>query len=47
MVDLLGWDWVYEPFDGNHYIPDFALLGARPVLVEVKRAVTLAASPDT
>jgi hypothetical protein len=25
-----------EPFDGNYYIPDFAILGPRPVLVEVK-----------
>lgn len=41
MFDLLGWDWVYEPWDGNRYIPDFVLLGRRPVLVEVKPAVSL------
>jgi hypothetical protein len=42
MFDLLGWEWTYEPFDGNFYIPDFALLGPGPVLVEVKPAVSLA-----
>jgi hypothetical protein len=34
--DLLGWEWVYEPIDGHGYVPDFALMGACPVLVEVK-----------
>jgi hypothetical protein len=39
--DLLGFDWVYEPWDGNHYIPDFILLGARQVLAEVKPGTDL------
>lgn len=34
--DQLGWEWEYEPFDANGYIPDFVLTGERPVLVEVK-----------
>lgn len=34
--DLLGWRWEYEPFDRKGWIPDFILLGATPVLVEVK-----------
>ncbi len=34
--DLLDWRWEYEPFDRNGWIPDFALLGAKTVLVEVK-----------
>lgn len=41
--DGMGWEWEYEPFDGDRYIPDFVLLGAKPVLVEVKPAPTLAA----
>lgn len=32
----------YEPFDADHYIPDFAVLGDRPILIEVKADVTLA-----
>ena len=38
----IGWDIVYEPFDGDGYIPDFLVQGSRPMLVEVKPAVTLA-----
>lgn len=38
----IGWDIVYEPFDGDGYIPDFLVQGPRPMLVEVKPAVTLA-----
>ena len=34
--DLVGWQWEYEPIDGNGYIPDFVVMGARPVVVEVK-----------
>jgi hypothetical protein len=35
--DLLGWEWKYEPFDYDGYIPDFVLLLPRgDVLVEVK-----------
>lgn len=36
----IGWDIVYEPFDGDGYIPDFLVQGPRPMLVEVKPAVT-------
>lgn len=36
----IGWDIVYEPFDGDGYIPDFLVMGDRPLLVEVKPAVT-------
>lgn len=44
--DLLGWQWEYEPFDCNGWIPDFALLGNKthrrkqPVLVEVKPIIS-------
>jgi hypothetical protein len=38
----IGWDTVYEPFDGDGYIPDFLVQGPRPMLIEVKPAVTLA-----
>lgn len=40
MFDLLRWDWIYEPIDGNGYIPDFVIRGDRPLLVEVKPALT-------
>lgn len=36
---MLGWDWVYEPFDAERYIPDFAVTGPRPLLVEIKPIV--------
>lgn len=36
LFDLVGWDWIYEPFDGDGYVPDFLLEGDYPVLVEVK-----------
>ncbi len=36
----IGWQFTYEPFDGNGYIPDFLIHGDRPMLVEVKPAVT-------
>lgn len=39
--DGLGWPWEYEPFDAEGYIPDFALMGERPVAVEVKPAATI------
>ena len=38
----LGWHITYEPFDGDGYIPDFLIHGERPLIVEVKPAVTLA-----
>lgn len=35
--DLCGWDWHYEPFDANGWIPDFVIVGKRgPILVEIK-----------
>jgi hypothetical protein len=37
----IGWETVYEPFDGRNYIPDFLIEGVKPMLVEVKPAVTL------
>jgi hypothetical protein len=40
-LDLVGFEWVYEPIDAHWYIPDFALLGDGPVGVEVKPAVSL------
>lgn len=39
--DELEWPWEYEPFSTGDYIPDFALLGAIPTLVEVKPATNL------
>lgn len=38
----IGWDYTYEPFDGDGYIPDFLIHGNRPLFVEVKPAVLLA-----
>ena len=37
--DALGWDWEYEPFDLEGYIPDFVLLFHEPLLVEIKPVV--------
>lgn len=40
-----SWEWTYEPFDLNGYIPDFGLSlapDAKPLIVEVKPAMTLA-----
>lgn len=40
--DLLGWRWVYEPFDLKGYIPDFVIrFEKRPLLIEVKPALTM------
>jgi len=36
----IGWEIVYEPFDGDGYIPDFLVQGERPLLIEVKPAAT-------
>jgi hypothetical protein len=36
----IGWEFVYEPFDGNGYIPDFLIQGDMPMIVEIKPAVT-------
>jgi hypothetical protein len=40
--DEIGWHWEYEPFDARHYIPDFVILGKKPLLIEVKPGVCLA-----
>lgn len=39
--DLVEWPWEYEPIDLEGYIPDFILTFDRPLLVEVKSALTL------
>jgi hypothetical protein len=36
---IIGWQYTYEPFDGDGYIPDFLIHGDYPILVEVKPAV--------
>ena len=36
MFDLLGWNFEYEPFDLNGWIPDFVIYGINNILVEVK-----------
>lgn len=36
--DRMGWQYQYEPFDCDGWIPDFVLLFPKPVLVEVKPA---------
>ena len=36
----MGWDWLYEPFDLQGYIPDFILKLHGDVLVEVKPATS-------
>jgi hypothetical protein len=41
MFDLLGWECEYEPFDLNGWIPDFALLWKKPLLIEIKPFLTL------
>ncbi len=37
----IGWQWEYEPFEVEGYIPDFAILGKNPFLVEVKPALSV------
>lgn len=39
--DLCKWEWTYEPFDLNGYIPDFVLRFYKPVIVEVKPELKL------
>lgn len=34
--DRMGWRHTYEPFDADGYIPDFAIHGTKPLIVEVK-----------
>lgn len=37
MFDLLRWNWIYEPYDLNGWIPDFEIVGNKSsLLVEVK-----------
>lgn len=36
--DQIGWQWEYEPYDLNGWIPDFLIYGQSPLLVEVKPA---------
>lgn len=42
LFDAIGWKWEYEPLDADGYVPDFAILGATPLLVEVKADMTTA-----
>lgn len=39
--DLLGWPYEYEPFDLDGYIPDFAIMFKKPLLVEVKPVLSI------
>ena len=34
--DRIGWRWSYEPYEGDRYLPDFAIHGPSPLLVEVR-----------
>lgn len=36
----IGWEFTYEPLDGDGYIPDFIVHGDRPLFIEVKPAMT-------
>lgn len=36
LLDELDLQWEYEPFDAKGYIPDFVIVGKRPLLLEVK-----------
>lgn len=37
MFDKLSWEWAYEPFRFNHWVPDFVIQGkGSKILVEVK-----------
>ena len=39
--DQIGWRWEYEPDGfGDYYIPDFMILGPRPLLIEVRPVAT-------
>lgn len=33
--DLIGWRWIYEPFDTEGYAPDFLIHGEGSLLVEI------------
>ena len=41
MLDELELSWEYEPFDAKGYIPDFVIVGQRPLLLEVKPDVSV------
>lgn len=45
--DLCGWRWEYEPRDLPGWSPDFVLIGASRVWVEVKPITELAEFADT
>jgi hypothetical protein len=34
--DLVEWRWTYEPVDLDGWVPDFVIVGAQPIFVEVK-----------
>jgi hypothetical protein len=36
----IDWQYEYEPFEGNGYIPDFVIYGETPLAVEVKPAIS-------
>ena len=39
-MTAIGWEFQYEPFEGDGYIPDFIVYGGYPMFIEVKPAVT-------
>lgn len=39
--DLVGWQWTYEPFDIEGWIPDFLIHGNKPFLVEIGPCASL------
>lgn len=41
-LDLVEWSWTYEPFDTPYWIPDFAIRGDAPLLIEVGPCLDLA-----
>lgn len=40
LLTEIGWQWEYEPFDLDGYIPDFLIFGDAPLLIEVKPLVS-------
>jgi len=40
-MSSIGWEYTYEPFDGDGYIPDFIVYGDWPMFVEVKPVIAL------
>lgn len=41
LFDAIGWQWEYEPFDLDGYVPDFLIMGETPLVVEVKPAASV------